>query len=301
MSEQINKTTHIGESLMHYMGKEPQNVIELIGMGTVNHAMGGGFTPGSLNIVVASSGFGKTNFLVDVANKTAKKTPILFFSCELSKDKLLERFLASALNINFNKINKLRTDSSLINEFASVVKDYSANYKIHLSEETYIEKMVEEAIYQNHLGNCSMIIIDHLGEVNTQKQFINPNEKFTYICDLLYKLYRENNITVLTAAQFKKCANPMDDYGKRGMDDIMGGSVLRSRASLIMYLYCTYKEFQDNILMEEKYHYNSTTCHLKLLKAREGWNNWTTKMYYNKPQVQFKLIPNVNYVPDTKD
>lgn len=298
---QQNKTTHIGESLMDYMSKQPKDIIELMGLATVNNAIGGGFTAGSLNIVVASSGFGKTNFLVDVANKTARKTPVLFFTCELTKDKLLERFLASALNINFNQINRLRTDSSHTNEFADVIKSYSENYKIHISEETSIEKMVEEAIYQNHIGNCDMIIIDHLGEVNTDKQFKDVNEKFTYICDFLLKLYREHGITILTATQFKKCANPMDDFGKRGMDDILGGSVLRSRASLIMYLYCTYKENQDNILLEQQKNYNATTCHLRILKAREGWNNWITKLYYNKPQVQFKLIPNVNYVPDTKD
>lgn len=299
----MNTTTrpiHIGQVMMENLESKTKNPIKLESMPNLNNAMGGGFASSSLNVVVASSGFGKTNWLVDTANKIAKDVPVVFFTCELTKEKLSDRFYASFLNCNFNMIQRLKTDSAMIEEFSCAVKHYSESYKLKISEETFIEDIVAQAIYENHNGECEMIIIDHLGEVNTKKNFRDINEKFSYICDLLLELYRNQGITVLTATQFKKSMNPMDDFGKRGMDDILGASVLRSRASLIIYLYCEYAESQENSKLEQINHYNATTCHLKLLKAREGWNGYRTRLYYNKPQVQFKQIPNTDYIPESQ-
>jgi replicative DNA helicase len=299
------KNTHLGEAMFDWHDKKSVNSFPLEGMPYFNKANSGGIVEGSLNVVVAKSGFGKTNYLVDLCNKLIdttnqrnKRAKILFFTCELSKDKLVERFIASYLNLPFTSISKMKQDPKMAKQLQDAIKNYCENYDIIISDKTDIEDIVSDSLYEQHNDNCNIVIIDHIMELTTQKKFKDTTDKFEYICDNLKTLYADNNLAIIVAAQFRKASKAIDDFGGRGMDDVFGGAMLRSRASLIIYLYCTEKEDKENRFAMHQQLNETTTCHLKFLKARDGVDGFTTKMFYNRPYCQFKESFTQGYVKD---
>lgn len=70
----------------------------------LNRVLDTGFEAGTLTIICARPGVGKSVFAMDLADEAAKRTDVLVFSLEMPESEIIRRRLAARTRIPFNKI-----------------------------------------------------------------------------------------------------------------------------------------------------------------------------------------------------
>lgn len=271
--------------MKEYYESETPEQHKLTNVGKLNEAIGGGFNAGSLSVVVARSGFGKTNFLVEVAHNFAKQgLKVAFVSCEMTPNKMAERLLSRDSGIPYNKIrNEMEAKNESIKK---AIRNIANNFNIDFMFSQKIEDIWLEAGSLPEEKGTNILIIDHIHEITTDKAG-NNLAQFIHILDKLEDLYKGTGMTVIVAAQFNSNSDKGNDNGRRNSDDIMGSSMLRNKASNIIHLF----ESED----QEEYNkgLGSNTkdmqCTLRLMKARDGWGGWETSVDYDKACCKFTI------------
>lgn len=119
----------------------------------------GGFNPGRLGILIADTGFGKTNFGIQMALDASMKIPTLYFNMEMVKNDFTQRLVANVLKMGpkdfhqewdcgraelFAKQRELfystGKDLSLL-EIESVCRSYKSKHKIEIIMVDYDQKL----------------------------------------------------------------------------------------------------------------------------------------------------------------
>lgn len=280
---------NLSEIVSDYLTIADSPLAQIFGWNDYNKALGGGLRSGSLNVVVAKSGFGKSSYLVFNAMELAinHQHKVLFASIELTSEKIAERFLSNMLSLNYNTMGRIKCETPQM--IADAIEIFKNCYSIRACFPVYIEDLYEIASMEKHENGYDYLFIDHIHELDTKQQFKNENEKFRYIVNFLEKLYKEQGITIVAAAQFTKGNDKFADFGERDIDDIRGASELRNKCSNIIYLYETKDQFEGNVKLVKSGKTEDCTCQIKLLKARDGWGGWQTTLLYDKAKVKFKV------------
>jgi len=288
------KAPHISVLTREYLDSAPTEQSAIEGWRDFNRALGGGFSKSSLNVVCAKSGFGKTNYLVWLALQLLQSgEEIIFASVELTREKILERFLASILGVNYNSIKKIKNDNP--EKIERLIESFERSYPIRFVFAETIEELYETVAEvrmqkgENGKNKYDYLLLDHIHELETKKIFRFDLEKMRYIVALLEKMYKSSGMAVITAAQFVKGMEKGSDFGERTLDDIAGSSVIRNKCSNIIYLFETEEQQKHNGIMISNGKPNLCQCSLKLLKARDGFGDWKTTMYYDRGKVLFTL------------
>ncbi len=256
--------------------------------GLLNEALGGGFNQGSLSVVVARSGFGKTNYLVDLAHNFASQgLKVVFASCEMSANKMAERFLSRETGIAYNQIRNEMEKGNM--KLGNAIGKISEKFDIDFLFSSKIEDIWLQAGSLPEEKGTNILIIDHIHEVTTEKEGNNLS-KFLHILTKLEELYEKTGMTVIIAAQFNSNSDKGNDNGRRNSDDIMGSSMLRNKASNIIHLYESDTQEEHNKKEFEKKTTENMQCTLRLMKARDGWGGWETTMRYDKACCKFTII-----------
>src|SRR5262249_44724105 len=69
------------------------------GLVDVDAKLNGGLRPGSLSIIAAESGFGKTACMLGLSRGAAERGPVLYVSCEMGREELLLRLTSGEANV----------------------------------------------------------------------------------------------------------------------------------------------------------------------------------------------------------
>lgn len=81
----------------------------------IDTRLGSGFLPGTLNVILASQGIGKSLLMCDfVSNMLSSGNKILYLSLEMSEEEVMKRIHANVLNINVNEFADIsKTDGEI--------------------------------------------------------------------------------------------------------------------------------------------------------------------------------------------
>ena len=81
----------------------------------IDYRLGSGFLPGTLNVILASQGVGKSLLMCDfVSNMLSSGIKVLYLSLEMSEEEIMKRIHANVLNINVNEFNDIsKTDGEI--------------------------------------------------------------------------------------------------------------------------------------------------------------------------------------------
>jgi len=284
----MTETKTMEEIIASYVTKDKAELLKIIGWEKFNEALGGGLSQGSLNLVCARSGFGKTNYLVDTAYNLAKQgRKILFVSAELSEDKIVERFIARAGDVDYNKVRKLAEKGS--EAIGEAMNNLCANFDIRFFFGQKIEEIYIQASFEAEDKGYDIVIIDHIHELTTNEKVRDELAKTDIIVAKLEKLWKEQNIMIIAAAQFVKGKEKGEDFGSKDIDDIRSASQLRNKATNIIYLYETKEQADKNDGLIKIFKPQDCCANIKLLKARDGWTGFTTSVFYHKARCKFTL------------
>jgi replicative DNA helicase len=274
--------------VVEYAQRQAQIKTSVCGSESITKALGGGLPEASLTLVVAKSGFGKSNFLVNSCRELADiGKPSLFASVEMIDDVLIPRMAACFANVDIKTIEKAKaSENPLYTEAFENIMAVVEGYPVKTFYPQTIEEIYLQAKNDKKLHGVKHLIIDHFSEIQTEKAFKDDLSKQRYIVTYIEKLYKEEGMGVIMACQFKKGIERGGDYGDRDRDEIRGPSELVTKASNVIYIYETKEQWQRN----EPFRGHpdmASTCTFKLLKARQGWEGYQEEILYDRRRFRF--------------
>ncbi|MCK9455683.1 MAG: Replicative DNA helicase [bacterium ADurb.Bin157] len=212
-----------------------------------------GFQKSDLVILAARPSMGKTAFCLNLAQNAAykTKTPIMFFSLEMSHTQLVTRLLCSEARVNGNKLRTGMVDeedwgkiiyAAGILEDTPLLIDDTANASL-----LEIRSKARKAYAQHKIG---MIIIDYLQLITysgTDKAESRQQE-VSAISRSLKGLARELDIPVICLSQLSREVEKRTDKRPQ-LSDLRESGAIEQDADVVMFLYRDYyynKQREEN-------------------------------------------------------
>lgn len=202
-----------------------------------------GFQKSDLIIIAGRPSIGKTAFCLSLAINAIKysKTPILFFSLEMSKEQIMYRLLSMEANINPMRLRSgklYRTDwvklSKVIKIFSKL--PFFIDDTPDLSIQNIRSKIKIILSQQNEIG---LIIIDYLQLMQNSK-FKSENRAYelSQITRSLKNIAREFNVPIIALSQLSRNVENRVDK-KPILSDLRESGSIEQDADLVLLLHKT--------------------------------------------------------------
>lgn len=239
-SEENASDRFLADAELEYQGKDNPRVVKT-GLPSLDRLIGG-FEKGELITLGGYSGGGKTTLALNIATQIAQAGgKVLYFSLEMTKVEMHKRLVCSSLCISdFSKITQ--------EEFYAVVeKSKSLENELPLDfiddADTTVEKISAICAGKKDL---SLIIIDHLHILRSEKRFKDQLALLTYLSRKVKIIAQELNIPILLLSQLNR-SNAGRDVKSPILSDLRGSGSIEQDSNLVMFVYTA-----ENLLMLQK-------------------------------------------------
>lgn len=239
-SEENASDRFLADAELEYQGKDNPRVVKT-GFPSLDRLIGG-FEKGELITLGGYSGGGKTTLALNIATQIAQAGGnVLYFSLEMTKVEMHKRLVCSSLRISdFSKITQ--------EEFYAVVeKSKSLENELPLEfiddADTTVEKISAICAGKKDL---SLIIIDHLHILRSEKRFKDQLALLTYLSRKVKIIAQELNIPILLLSQLNR-SNAGRDVKSPILSDLRGSGSIEQDSNLVMFVYTA-----ENLLMLQK-------------------------------------------------
>lgn len=239
-SEENASDRFLADAELEYQGRDNPRVIKT-GLPSLDKLIGG-FEKGELITLGGYSGGGKTTLALNIATQIAQAGgKVLYFSLEMTKVEMHKRLVCSSLCISdFSKITQ--------EEFYTVVeKSKSLENDLPLEfiddADTTVEKISAICAGKKDL---SLIIIDHLHILRSEKRFKDQLALLTYLSRKVKIIAQELNIPILLLSQLNR-SNAGRDVKSPILSDLRGSGSIEQDSNLVMFVYTA-----ENLLMLQK-------------------------------------------------
>lgn len=230
----------LADAELEYQGKENPRMIKT-GFPTLDKLIKG-FEKGELITLGGYSGGGKTTLALNIATQIASAgRKVLYFSLEMTKVEMHKRLVCSSLGISdFSKISE--------NDFFSVIeksKSLENDFPLEFIDDadTTIEKISSICSGKKDL---SLIIIDHLHILKSEKRFKDQLALLTYLSRQVKILAQTLNVPILLLSQLNR-SNAGRDIKSPIMSDLRGSGSIEQDSNLVIFVYTA-----ENLLMLQK-------------------------------------------------
>lgn len=206
----------------------------------------GGLHSSDLIILAARPSMGKTSLSLEIVKRIAlmQKIGVAFFSLEMSRDQLCDKFISSVSGINLNKIRTGHlSDDPADNEFtklgAAIGQLDQAPIWIDDSGSLNILELRTKARRLKARHNVGLIIIDYLQLMSGKgDKFYNGNrvQEVSDISRGLKMLAKELQIPVIALSQLSRSVEGRED--KRPMlSDLRESGSIEQDADVVMFIH----------------------------------------------------------------
>lgn len=239
-SEENASDRFLADAELEYQGKDNPRVVKT-GFPSLDRLIGG-FEKGELITLGGYSGGGKTTLALNIATQIAQAGGnVLYFSLEMTKVEMHKRLVCSSLRISdFSKITQ--------EEFYAVVeKSKSLENELPLEfiddADITVEKISAICAGKKDL---SLIIIDHLHILRSEKRFKDQLALLTYLSRKVKIIAQELNTPILLLSQLNR-SNAGRDVKSPILSDLRGSGSIEQDSNLVMFVYTA-----ENLLMLQK-------------------------------------------------
>ena len=228
-----------------------------------------GFQKSDLIILAGRPSMGKTAFVLNIAENILKKykTPILFFSLEMSKEQLIYRLLSNETGISQTRLKIGNLYKEDWHELRNSIQNYSRlpffiDDQANLTTQDIRLKLKQILFEQNKVG---LVIIDYLQLlVNSKLKSENRVQELSQITRALKNLAKEFQIPIITLSQLSR--NVENRINKRPvLSDLRESGSIEQDADLVLMLY---RENYYNSMIEKNE--KITSAELIIAKHRNG-------------------------------
>ena len=216
-----------------------------------------GFQKSDLIIIAGRPSMGKTAFSLNIALNTLKiyKSPILFFSLEMSKEQLTYRLIANEINVTNSRLKTGQLNPNDWSNLTEAIRFFSSlplfiDDTTNLSIQEIRSKIKKIIFEQNKIG---LVIIDYLQLMeNSTIQSENRVQELSQITRNLKNIAREFKVPIITLSQLSR--NVENRFNKRPiLSDLRESGSIEQDADLVLMLYrdSYYNETQVDINLAE--------------------------------------------------
>ena len=209
-----------------------------------------GFQPSDLIIVAGRPSMGKTAFCLNVAQHTSieKRTPVVIFSLEMSKEQLVIRMLCSEAHVDGSRIRtgflsesdwpKLTLAAGNLSDAPIFIDDSAAL--------TILELRAKARRLKGEHG-LGLIIVDYLQLMRGRTRVESRQQEISEISRSLKALAKELNLPVIAVSQLSRSPEIRTDKRPQ-MSDLRESGAIEQDADLILFIYRdeVYNRSEDN-------------------------------------------------------
>lgn len=248
-----------------------------------------GFQKSDLIIIAGRPSIGKTAFCLSLGINVIKysKTPILFFSLEMSKEQIMYRLLGMETNINQMRLrsgNLYRTDWVKLSKVIKILSKlpFFIDDTPNLSTQDIRSKIKTVLFEQNEIG---LVMIDYLQLMQNSK-FKNENRAYelSQITRSLKNIAREFNVPIIALSQLSRNVETRIDK-KPLLSDLRESGSIEQDADLVLMLH-------KSPLNANKTELNETVSLTDLIIAKQrNGPIGTFQLLFDKKRTKYINIP----------
>lgn len=252
------------ESMMNGSRYDPSKVITT-GFVDLDRLLTG-LKPGTVTIIAACPGMGKTVLGLNIASYNAftKEIPVAFFSLEMQKMELGDRIISSFGSINGNAIRTGKFTQDEMARLSQTAERLSKSDLLQIIDigGMEIRQLESEAKKICKTHGCRLIVMDYLQLARCEgKRIQNENQEITEISRSLKSLAKALNIPIIAMAQINRgVADRADKHPL--LSDIRGSGSIEQDADNVIFIY-----------RDDYYHPNDTPTNIAeviVAKQRAG-------------------------------
>lgn len=203
-------------------------------------AMTGGFRPGTLNIIAARPGMGKTALVINIATNVASfdRRPVNIFSLEMSKSEIGNRILATRSDYSAKQLQRA---SIKLNDTKKLADSYKAlsQLPIYIDDTSDVNPvtMLSKCKELKSQGKLGLVIVDYLQLMSMPdlgKNSSRQNE-ISAISRSLKILAKEMNVPVIALSQLSRGSERRDDHTPM-LSDLRDSGAIEQDADSVIFI-----------------------------------------------------------------
>ncbi|MFN0117669.1 MAG: replicative DNA helicase [Elusimicrobiota bacterium] len=207
--------------------------------------MTSGLQPGNLIIVAGRPSMGKTTIVMNMAEHIAvdQKTPVIFFSLEMSHQELAMRLLCSRALISMGSIRRgymARSNWPKITSVASEIGESPLFFDFSTSP-TVMEIRSATRRYAHDLSRkgqkLGLVIIDYLQLMRGDGSTESRQQEISEISRNLKGLAREMEVPVIALSQLNRKPEDRSRDGRPQLSDLRESGAIEQDADLVMAIF----------------------------------------------------------------
>lgn len=226
-------------------------------------------------VIGAATGTGKSGFMLNLMNDLMDRYQCIYFNIEMSKSTIYKRLISIRANMQIKDIENPQTDyqrrliDSTIDEIekAELIIEHSTND---------LKQIKNVLTKYKSKDKHTIIFVDHMGllSIDNAKSLY---EQTTAVAKELRQMCLEYDCTIISASQLNR-----ENYKseKASIYMLKDSGELENSASKIILLYKKDKEDKNSNMI------------IDLAKNREGIQDVTVEMEYDRPKQVFREIKN---------
>ncbi len=235
-----------------------------------------GWQPTDLIILAARPSVGKTALALNLARNAAlnpnikKRTPVAFFSLEMSASQLVQRILSAESEIALEKIARGKLEDYEYQQLHTkgIKKLEQAPIYIDDTAALNIFEFRAKARRLVNKHNVGLIIIDYLQLMSgVSDRGANREQEISNISRNLKALAKELNIPIIALSQLSRAVETRKESKMPQLSDLRESGAIEQDADMVMFIYRP--EYYETFANENGESTRGET-HIKIAKHRNG-------------------------------
>lgn len=198
-----------------------------------------GFQKGSVYILAARPGMGKTAFALHIARKTALQgNSVVIFSLEMTKSALINRMIIAQSGINGDSFKQGKLNGEELNSL-SAGADNLYHLPIHINDNagTTIQNIRAECKKLARKGELDLVVIDYLQLVNVPYvKGRTKNDEVSVISRDVKLMAKDLDVPVILLSQLNREVEKRSDKIPM-LSDLRDSGSIEQDADVVMFLY----------------------------------------------------------------
>lgn len=230
---------------------------------------------GDFLIIGATTGKGKSSFMLNLMNDLMTGFQCIYFNMEMSKSTIYKRIAAINANVPIDCINKPNYyQQELINNALEKIENAGLIVEHKANDVKQIKSILMKFKDKNR---HTILFIDHLGltKCDNQKSLY---EQATEVAKTLRQMCLEYDCTIISASQLNRSAYNSDDLSLSMLKD--SGELENSASKVILLQKSNKEDIDKNDIDDMK---------INIVKNRDGKIGYIDMRYYKTKQI-FKEV-----------
>ena len=235
--------------------------------------MTGGFRPGTLTVLAARPGMGKSALAINIATNVARNNiPVAIFSLEMSKVEIGNRILSSMAGVNSRNIQQGKLSDRESEKIKKSANDI-AGMRLYIDDNSQVTpaKMSAKLKELDAAGNLGLIILDYLQLMTMPGRQESRQNEISAISRNLKVMAKEMKVPIIALSQLSRAAGQREDHTPQ-LTDLRDSGAIEQDADMVIFIDRPdyYKKSDVGDGEEEQVDLPQKDAYIYLSKNRQG-------------------------------